>query len=367
MLVPLLARAEEPLAFKQAILPRAFSFPADHGSHAGYQTEWWYVTGNVKDENKHAFGYQFTIFRRAIAAQSAAERGRKSAWATDDIFLLHMAVSDIGAQRYSSGEATERGVLGLAGATGAEKLSSVSPIKVWMKDAEFIRTARGWTLKASVENVSIALELTETLPPVLHGLAGEAGLSRKGPQPGQASYYYSVPRLQTSGTIAVNGKEFKITEGLSWMDHEFGSNQLSAEQAGWEWFSIHLNGGQSLMLYVLRNKDGSIEPRSSGTWIEANGNASHLALKDFELTPGRKWKSPHTGAEYVLEWALTIPSRNATLRIRAAQDDQEFQSEKGAGVNYYEGAVRVEGTVGGNAAAGEGYLEITGKTLGGRM
>ena len=373
--ISVFVRAEESPLFKQAIAPRTFSFPADHGSHAGYQTEWWYVTGNVIDENEHPLGFQFTIFRRAIAAQDAAERGRKSAWAAGDIYLLHLAVSDPGAQRYVSGESTQRGVLGIAGATDAEKMSPDTPVRIWMKDAEFTRTARGWTLKTSVETgglkirptnrIKVELDLVEALPPVLHGIAGEEGLSRKGPEAGQASYYYSVPRLQTSGTIEFDGKTFKIAKGLSWMDHEFGSNQLSADQAGWEWFSIQLADGQALMLYVLRKKNGSIESRSSGTWTDAGGRATHLALSDFELTPGRKWKSPHSGVEYTLAWTIAIPKHQAKFTVTAAQDDQEFQSESSAGMNYYEGAVHVDGSIGGKSAAGEGYLEITGKLLSG--
>ncbi|HLX63676.1 MAG TPA: lipocalin-like domain-containing protein [Planctomycetota bacterium] len=354
--------------FKQALAPRPFSFPADHASHAGYQTEWWYVTGNIKDEHNRAFGYQFTIFRRAVAPQSAMVRGRTSDWAADDHFLLHLAISDVDGQHYESAESLERGVLGLAGATDAASVAAdAPPVRVWTKDSEFTRTKNGWTLKASAEKIAVDLELIETLPPVLHGLPGEEGLSRKGPNPGQASYYYSVPRLNTYGSLSIDGKTFKIVSGLSWMDHEFGSNQLSPDQAGWEWFSIHLDNGESLMLYVLRNKDGSIEPRSSGTWIGADGKAAHLALSDFELAPGRVWKSLRSGADYTVEWTLKIPSHHAVLHLRAAQDDQEFHSEKSAGMNYYEGAARIDGTLGERKISGEGYLEITGKTLGGRM
>jgi len=217
---------------------------------------------------------------------------------------------------------------------------------------------------------------------VLHGAKGEEGLSRKGARPGQASYYYSVPYLKTSGALTFRKSEHKIDSGQSWMDHEFGSNQLSEAQSGWVWISAHLEGGRALMLYVLRNKDGSIEPRSSGTWIEAGGTASHLALSDFEFKGGAtflsptvgdknlatpKWKSPHSGTVYPLEWTIKIPGRAVELKLAAAMADQEFNASKGASLNYYEGAAKLEGTINGARVKGEGYLEITSGSLGGRM
>jgi predicted secreted hydrolase len=360
--------AEEPAAFKQALDPRAFSFPADHASHAGYQTEWWYVTGNAYDAAGRAFGWQFTIFRRALDPRDAAARGRTSAWAANDFYLLHLAVSDISGGRYVHEQALERGVLNAAGATDVSTVKTTSdPIAVWMKSARFERTAQGWALHASVEDCAFDFDLRETAAPVLHGLKNEEGLSRKGPRPGQASYYYSVPFLKTTGTLTLAGQRFAIASGNAWMDHEFGSNQLSVEQTGWNWYALQLDDGHALMLYVLRNKDGTVEPRSSGTWIDTAGRATHLALTDFTLTPGRTWHSAATGADYALDWTVAIPSQKTTLNVRAALDDQEFRSKESGGMHYYEGAVRVTGSVGDKAVKGDGYLEITGGSLGGRL
>lgn len=382
------SHAEDDLPFKQAINPIAFSFPADHASHAGYQTEWWYLTGNLNDEKGHEFGYQFTIFRRAMTPKDAKERGRKSAWAADDFYLLHLAISDIDGKVHADYESLERGVLGIAGSTDVSELlkerSAVdlpNPkmidypkdkpepfVRVWTKDAELNRFRNGWHLNASSPRIGFELDLSETprdvLPIVLHGKPREAGLSRKGPNPGQASYYYSVPRLETKGTLTLDGKKYQIG-GLTWMDHEFGSNQLAPDQAGWEWFSIQLDNGVDIMLYVLRNKDGSIEPSSSGMWIDPVGHASYFKVDPTMLTAGRTWKSPHSAAEYPVEWTFKLP--HGELRVKTALDDQEFHSNQGAGMNYYEGAIRVEGTDGGKPVKGRGYLEITGKTLGGRM
>lgn len=298
------------------------------------------------------------------------ERGRSSAWSANDFFLLHVAVSAVDLNRHASAQSLQRGVLQIAGATDfkAAALQASTPVSIWMKDAAFTRTATGWKLTARADALGFDFDLAESMPPVLHGAAGEEGLSRKGPRPGQASYYYSVPFLKTTGVLDFKDRRgIKIVSGRSWMDHEFGSNQLSAEQAGWEWFSIHFDDGRALMLYVLRNKDGSIEPRSSGSWIEKDGRSRHLARADFELTPGRKWTSPRGGAEYVLDWNIKIPGVKADLDLRAAMDDQEFNAEKSAGLNYYEGAARIGGSVDRAKISGDGYLEITAGTLGGRL
>ena len=394
LLAPLLCwtlatSGEDAAPFKQAIDPLAFTFPADHASHAGYQTEWWYVTGNVTDETGREFGFQFTIFRRALSSKDATERGRTSAWAANDFYLLHLAISDIKANVHADYESLERGALGVAGATDVSTLLKVrrkreqlepqknedpsvatEPVaRVWTSAASFDRVRNGWKIKATSPRIGMDLDLKETQPfndfVALHGKYKEEGLSRKGPLPGQASYYYSVPGLDTSGSLTLDGKKYSITAGRAWMDHEFGSNQLSAEQAGWEWFSIQLDDGWSFMFYVLRKKDGSIEPNSAGTWIDHAGCYHPIASSEFSATPGRVWKSPHSGAEYPVEW--TLKWAQVELTIKPAMDDQEFHSEQGAKMNYYEGAIRVSGTREGKPVHGTGYLEITGKNLGGRM
>jgi predicted secreted hydrolase len=305
--------------------------------------------------------------------RSPQQRSRTSAWAADDFYLLHLAVSDIDGARHADYEALERGVLGMAGATDAADVPDGKPdavVKVWTHDSVFARGATGWTLKTASPRIALDLTLNESPSrpaPVLHGAKGEEGLSRKGPKPGQASYYYSVPRLATAGTLTLDGRARTIVRGLSWMDHEFGSNQLSREQSGWEWFAIHLDNGADAMLYVLRNKDGSIEPSSSGTWIDARGRAAHFNVDATMVAPGRVWTSPVSGVRYPLEWTLKLPAAKAELTVRAKMDDQEFHSEKNTGLNYYEGAVRIGGSVDGKTVTGDGYLEITGGALGGKM
>ena len=376
-----LVYSQEAAAFKQAIEPRTLQFPQDHASHPGFQTEWWYFTGNLKDEAGREFGYQFTIFRRAVSPQPAVERGRTSAWAIEDVYVGHLAISDVGGKTFRFQEEARRGVLDVAGATtnephprplpasqggekgeaaGAGRPRSMDGIRVWMGKWEMLRTEHGFALKAESSGLALQLELDETMAPVCHGRPGEEGLSRKGPQPGQASYYYSIPQLKTRGTIMLNGSTMKIASGVSWMDHEFGSNQLSADQAGWDWFSIQLNDGSALMLYMLRNKDGSLEPNSSGTWVDASGKATYLPLGAIKLTHGRTWKSAFSGGEYTLGWKIELPAQKVVLNLDAAQDDQEVRAAKTSRVSYYEGAVRVSGSAGEKAVSGNGYLEITG-------
>lgn len=345
--------------FLQAIEPRTLKFPEDHASHAGYQTEWWYVTGNVKTASGRAFGYQFTIFRRAMHAQDAPQRGRMSKWALNDVYIGHLAISDIDGKRFDFHEIVQRGAAGLAGATDASAASK-SPVRIWLRDWEFVRTKDGWTIKAREEGSEIDFTLTETVAPIAHGRPGEEGLSRKGPKPGQASYYYSVPGLKTSGTLKIRGETFAIASGRSWMDHEFGSNQLSSDQAGWDWFSIHLDDGSALMLYVLRHKDGSVEKTSSGTWIDQTGKATYLALDEIKFMRGRTWTGPHSKGQYTLEWKIEVPKLGVALEIAPAQDDQEIKTARIAGVAYYEGSIRARATVNGKAVTGDGYLEITG-------
>ncbi|HYG74304.1 MAG TPA: lipocalin-like domain-containing protein [Planctomycetota bacterium] len=348
----------ESVPFRQAIEPRTLVFPQDHASHAGFQTEWWYVTGNLKDDSGHEFGYQFTIFRRTLEPGSAVERGRKSKWAVDDIYIGHLAISDITGKQFVFREESKRGVLGIAGATDAANAGS-EPVRIYLSDWELRTADNGWSMKARSGGVEIDFSLEKTMQPVPHGRPGEEGLSRKGPKPGQASYYYSVPQLKTSGALTLNGKTFSV-KGLSWMDHEFGSNQLSAQQAGWDWFAIQLDDGRALMIYILRNKDGTIEPTSSATWIEAGGKGTYVPLDGLKLTKQRTWKSPQTGGEYTLGWQIEIPSRNVLLTVDAAQDDQEIRGAKISNISYYEGAIRVRGRVGGKEVKGSGYLEITG-------
>jgi predicted secreted hydrolase len=185
------------------------------------------------------------------------------------------------------------------------------------------------------------------------------GYSPKGEGEGNASNYYSLTRMETTGTVTVEGRAVEVA-GLSWMDHEFGTSFLEADQLGWDWFSIQLDDGTDLMLFQLRRRDGSRDPNSSGTDVGPDGAATPIGPGAFDLAPGPPWRSPASGAEYPTSWRVTAPGRGLDLTVRAAVDDQELRTDQSTGVTYWEGAVLVEGTRAGRAVRGRGYLEMTG-------
>jgi predicted secreted hydrolase len=192
--------------------------------------------------------------------------------------------------------------------------------------------------------------------PVLHG---QNGLSQKGEGEGRASYYYSLTRMQTDGEIVVDGQKERV-RGLSWMDHEFGSNQLREDQVGWDWFSIQLDNETELMLYLIRRKDGSPDPYSSGTLVKADGTTKQLGLNEFRVEILERWKSARSGANYPMKWKVAIPAEEIELEITPAFRDQELITNRSTRVTYWEGAVRVGGTVRNKSVLGSGYIEMTG-------
>jgi predicted secreted hydrolase len=335
--------------FARADGPRALVFPQDHGPHEDFQTEWWYYTGNLTADTGERFGYQLTFFRRALLPpeQRAA---RASDWAAEQVYMAHFALTDVAGGEHRSFEKLGRGAAGLAGARAA-------PYRVWLDDWSVEEVAGGSTgsparLQASAEDISLDLTLRDLKGPILQG---ERGYSRKGPESGNASYYYSLPRLDTTGTVTVGGRTFEV-DGLSWMDHEFSTNALGAEQAGWDWFSLQLDNDYELMVFQLRRVDGSLDPFSSGTLIAPDGTTQTLGPGDFTLQPTGEWRSLRTGATYPSGWVLTIPGADLRLAITPLVADQEME----VSYAYWEGAVEADGAMAGNAVSGSGYVELTG-------
>ena len=236
-------------AWKEAAPSRRITLPADHASHPEYKLEWWYYTGNL-DGGGGRFGYQLTFFRIGVDPAPA----NPSRWAVRDLYMTHLALSDVNGHKYQFTERMNRSGPGWAGA-------ETNRYHVWNETWQATIDAGGvHHLQAQTPAFAIDLHLEEKRPPVLHG---EHGYSRKGAAPGNASHYYSLTRMPTHGTITVDGRAIEIT-GLSWMDHEFGTSFLEPEQIGWDWFSIQLDDGRDLMIFQLRRADGSIDPRSSG-------------------------------------------------------------------------------------------------------
>jgi len=339
-----LAPASAQSAWKDAAAGFMFEFPRDHASHPDKKIEWWYYTGNVATASGRRFGYQVTFFRVGIDAAPV----NPSRWAVRDIYMAHLAVSDPEGRRYRFDERLSRGGPGLSGA-------ATDRYRVWNDDWRAGLDASGrHELSASAPGASVQLTLDEGKPPVVNGING---ISQKGARPGNASHYYSLTRMPTRGTITVDGEQFDVT-GESWMDHEFGTSFLEPEQQGWDWLSLQLDDNRELMLYQLRRSDGSRDPRSSGTLVDARGGSRHLTAADFTLTPGQTFKAP-SGATYPVGWTIAVPGEQIVLTVTTPLENQELATT-GAGIAYWEGMVRVAGTAGGRAVTGRGYLEMTG-------
>jgi len=336
--------APEPEGFVRAFTPRNWQFPADFGPHPEYRTEWWYYTGNLEGDDGRPFGYQLTIFRQALAP--AAPDAAGSPWRTPQVFSAHFTVSDIAAGAFLEEERFARGALGLAGA-------EVDPYAVWLNDWRI--SAEGpdrVRLQAATDAMAIDLSLRQTRPPVLQG---QDGLSRKGPEAGNASHYYSLVQQTTEGTVTVAGRTYAV-RGVSWKDHEFSTSVLSPGTVGWDWFSAQFEDGSALMLYGLRREDGGKEPFSGGRWI-AGDETVELGADDYTLTVNRTWRSPHSGASYPSGWTLSIPRLDLELAITPQMADQELTT---ASATYWEGALRYVGHRGERPLQGRGYGELTG-------
>jgi predicted secreted hydrolase len=337
--------------FSAALPGYKFQFPRDHGSHPDYQTEWWYYTGHLQGAKGRRFGYQLTFFRTALAPSL---QGRTSKWAVRDVIFAHFALGDIQDKQFYSTDCINRAALNLA---GADKAGARSP-RIWVNDWQMRfegKTGERQTLRATGEandmKFSIALQQYALKKPVMHG---KNGVSQKSAGVGHASHYYSFTRLQSSGTLRIGGQTFAVT-GQSWFDHEFGSSQMDRNQTGWDWFSLQLDDGRELMLYQLRLPDGRVEPLSSGTLVEKNGSARHLALSDFEIEPLGTWRSPRSGGTYPAKWRVRLPKERIDLTITPSLADQELNPRRGAPFDYWEGSVEV-----GGSQSGQGYVELTG-------
>ena len=327
--------------------PREFSFPADHGAHDDFRIEWWYYTGNLVTEQGHRFGYQLTFFRTGV--QRDPENPSK--WVVRDLYTGHFALSDLKGRRHRSAQQSRRAGVGMAGAAAGR-------LEVWNGRWRAEEQDGKHRLTAEEDGFAIDLSLAPGKGIVLQG---DNGLSQKGAAEGNASYYYSMPRMPTEGTVTVDGETFAVT-GDSWMDHEFSTSFLEPGQRGWDWLSLQLDDGSELMLYQMRRSDGTADPYSSGTLVGPDGERTELAASDFQLTPGRTWRSPETGAEYPVEWRVEVEPLGLSLRVEAAFDAQEMATEATTGIAYWEGAVDVSGTRRDQAVTGRGYLELTGYT-----
>jgi predicted secreted hydrolase len=325
---------------------RVFSFPRDHGAHPEYKTEWWYYVGHLQAASGESFGYQLTFFRVALRKPDPQAR---SAWTLNTLYFAHLGLTDATHHTFAFREKSGRGALGLSGA-------AAGTLRVWIDDWRAELQGEEYHLKARDRGLGLDLVLKPLKPPALHG---EGGYSRKSANSGAASYYYSLPRLQTRGTINVDGRQLAVS-GESWMDHEFFSQAMASNLSGWDWFSLQLGDGFEVMLYLLRHQDGSVDPASSGTLIDPQGQTRHLNLADFTVKPTGSWTSPHTRANYPAGWEIMIPGAGYRLTLTPTAPDQEIRSPAPANVTYWEGQVKIQGVKNGAPVKGFGYTELTG-------
>lgn len=338
--------------YPKVVRPRAFRYPSDHGPHPEYKHEWWYVTGQASTGDQRRFGFQLTIFRESIAPQQPDSGSR---WATNQLYLAHAAVTDIEGGRYLSAERFARGAVELAGA-------SATPFQVWLEDWRMDgRADAGGGLEGRIvatgDRFGFELIIDNTRPPAAHG---DQGMSVKGTE-GNASYYYSYTRLDTRGTIRVDGETFEVA-GSGWFDHEWSSSALEAGQSGWDWFSLQLSDGADLMAFRLRHETDPGRDFYSGTFVDASGKATVLAPGQIAMEPLDHWTSARTGVRYPVRWRLSVPDLDLTLTTQPRLDDQEFVHS----FHYWEGAVAVTGQHGGEPVSGQGYVELAGYSAGER-
>jgi predicted secreted hydrolase len=340
-----LAEAPGDRAFARADAIRNFEFPRDHGMHAEFATEWWYFTGNLETDSARHFGFELTFFRYALSSQAPQ---RASHWGSNQAWLAHFTLTDTRNERFVAAERMGRGALGIAGA-------DTNRLDVHVRDWFARRDVQSQAiqLNAVADEVAISLELTEASPAVLHG---DRGLDRKGAATGNASYYYSIPRLSARGSVRLSDTESLAVTGTAWLDREWATSSLDTGVEGWDWFGLQLEDGTNLMLYRLRGTDGSSSPFSTGTLMYRDGSSVRLEPDDVQYRVIERWTSPDTRISYPVEWMLSIPSLETELHVRPRLRHQEFN----LALRYWEGAVTVSGSVSGARTAGVGYLELAG-------
>ena len=332
---------DDAAGFAKADRPIDFTFPRDHGPHPQFRSEWWYLTAVLANAEGREFGVQFTVFRRGIApvADAGAPDGAQ-AWRSGQVYLGHVAVSDVAARRHMEEERLARGHPALAGARAAPFAVHLEGWRLATKD-----DAVGfWPLRLEAETTEFSVDLTlRGGKPIVR--QGDGGLSRKGPN--NASYYYSIPRIDAEGQVRVGDATHRVAGG-AWLDREWSTSVLAAEYAGWDWFALRLDDGRDMMFYRMRRRDGQPSAYDSGVLIDAAGNAHILQAREFSLAPQEHWR------EWPVAWRLRLPGESSPWSVRAAFADQVMETS----IRYWEGVAHVYDSAG--ARLGAGYMELTG-------
>jgi predicted secreted hydrolase len=343
LLLVLATATLSPQDYKPALPGYMFHFPQDYFSHPDYQTEWWYYTGNLKSSDGHRFGFELTFFRQGVSRES-----RSGPWFVHDLWMAHLALSDINGQHFYHEERLNRAGPGIAGVDASTGL-------IWNGNWQAHIAERDEELRGIGNNFNIKLNLVSTKPPVLQG---QNGVSQKAEGAGRASHYFSLTRLVTSGTIELDGKTYQV-EGSSWMDHEFFTGLMSASETGWDWLSVQLSDGTELMLYRLRHKEGAVDPYSSGSYVDATGKTTFLSVNDFTMTPATEtWTGPLTKESYPMHWHISVPRFKIAFDVTTPLKNQLLTNK--VGPSYWEGVIDINGVRDNVPLRGSGYLEMTG-------
>jgi predicted secreted hydrolase len=341
--------ASAPDRFTPAIAPYAFTFPRDHFAHDGYRTEWWYFTGHLRTKAGRRFGYELTFFRIGLEPRPSHWSAGQSAWYAYQLYPAHFAITDEQTGTFVYAETLARDALG-------QGYASESTLRVG---------ANGWSLEGTSElrprfrlrardgGNGIDLVLQSQKPPAIHG---DGGISRKGDCAACASHYYSFTRLASHGTLTRDGVGYDV-DGTSWMDHEFASDEMHDDRAGWDWFSIQLDDEREIMLYRMRRTNGRTAAESSGSIVDPRGAVTHVPLQGFHVEATGSWRSPATGATYPSGWLVSVRGIGERLRLVPVMLDQELVDP--ATATYWEGAVDVFDASTGRRI-GSGYVELTG-------
>ena len=330
--------------------PRHLIFPRDAGAHPEFKTEWWYITGHTKVAGQEAaYGFQITFFRSRVDGT----RTMKSHLAAKQLLFAHAAITDVQAKRLHHDQRIARWSGAAPGQNGTDTASAATQdTGVVLHDWSLLRV--GTDLQAQVQAEGFALDLRFAgTQPVL--LQGDAGLSRKGPDLSQTSYYYSLPQLQVSGTLTLQGKPMQVESGsIAWLDHEWSEEILPANAEGWDWIGINLFDGSALTAFRVRSKGGA------ALWDGGSfrSGATLYIFKPGEVIfkPLHNWRSPTSRASYPVEWMVRTPADFYT--VKAVLDNQELDSSNSTGAIYWEGLCEVFDS--NNRLVGRGYLEMTG-------
>jgi len=323
-----------------ALPPLTLQFPRDHGAHPDLRTEWWYITGFAGSEGRE-FGFQLTFFRSRVDATQAMD----SKFAAKQLVFAHAALTDVQGRRLWHDQRIARQGFGVAQAGEGDT-------QVRLRDWQLERRADGrYLAQLPAEGFGLDLRFEPSQPPLLQGAQG---LSRKGPQAEQASYYYSVPQLSATGTIRLQGRNFDV-RGKAWLDHEWSEALMHPDAVGWDWIGMNLDDGGALTAFQLRRKDGSAL-WDGGSFRAANGTTYIASRGENRFSPQRRWSSPRSGASYPVEWMVQTPADIYT--VRAVLDAQELDSRQSTGAVYWEGLSELLDSNG--RRVGRGYLEMTG-------